>query len=580
VTVPDLRLSPDLRLPLDAVTETFALIANRGVGKSSTARVEVEEFHAAGLPVVVLDPKGDWWGLRYAADGGPGLPFVVFGGDRADVPLEPTAGALLAEVVVQHRLSCVLDLSAMSKTAARRFACEFAEELYRRNRDPIHVVVDEADVLIPQRASADVARLLGAMEDLGKRGRGRGIGVTIISQRAADVSKTVLDLCETLIVLRVTGPRTRKAVLDWIDDHTDDPDAIREVIGSLKALEVGEAWVWSPGYLRLLRRIRVRPIRTFDSHATPTPGERRLKPTRPAAIDLATLGERIAATVEASKANDPKVLRRRIGDLERELAEARAARPEPRVERIEVEVPVLDAALVARVEAAVAPLFEVAEGIQHARDAIGEALGHWQRPAPAPTVASERPVEAPATVPAAESPVPPPKASTAVPAAGAAPSGNGTVKSLGKAERLILTVLAQHPAGRSKQQLAIQSGYSIRGGGFNNALGALRSAELVERGEPIRATQAGVAALGSTWEPRPTGRPLLDLWCSRLGKAERLILTALADAAPGTLTKQEVADRTGYAANGGGFGNALGRLRTLELVEGYQELQVADVLAE
>ena len=88
------------------------------------------------------------------------------------------------------------------------------------------------------------------------------------------------------------------------------------------------------------------------------------------------------------------------------------------------------------------------------------------------------------------------------------------------------------------------------------------------------------AALGSTWEPRPTGRPLLDLWCSRLGKAERLILTALADAAPGTLTKQEVADRTGYAANGGGFGNALGRLRTLELVEGYQELQVADVLVE
>ncbi len=35
-----------------------------------------------------------------------------------------------------------------------------------------------------------------------------------------------------------------------------------------------------------------------------------------------------------------------------------------------------------------------------------------------------------------------------------------------------------------------------------------------------------------------------------------------------TLTKEEVAAKAGYEANGGGFNNTLGRLRTLELVRG------------
>ena len=40
-----------------------------------------------------MDPKGDWWGLRAAADGkGPGLPIVIVGGEHGDVPLEVGAG--------------------------------------------------------------------------------------------------------------------------------------------------------------------------------------------------------------------------------------------------------------------------------------------------------------------------------------------------------------------------------------------------------------------------------------------------------------------------------------------------------
>ncbi len=86
---PKLKLSQDLELPEEAVTETFAILGKRGVGKTTTARVLTEELLEVGLPVLILDPTGVWWGLRTSADGRrDGYPVVIFGGDHADVPLE------------------------------------------------------------------------------------------------------------------------------------------------------------------------------------------------------------------------------------------------------------------------------------------------------------------------------------------------------------------------------------------------------------------------------------------------------------------------------------------------------------
>ena len=55
-----LTLGPGLVLPVEAVTETFAILAKRGAGKTYTAAVLVEEMMSAGLPVVIIDPVGVW----------------------------------------------------------------------------------------------------------------------------------------------------------------------------------------------------------------------------------------------------------------------------------------------------------------------------------------------------------------------------------------------------------------------------------------------------------------------------------------------------------------------------------------
>ena len=183
-----LHLADGFDLPLEAVTETFAILAKRGSGKTSTAVVLAEEMIGTGQQVLTVDPTGVWWGLRAGRSGGQdgGLPVVIVGGDHADLSLVETEGAALAKMLVAEGVSAVLDLSQLSKSATRRVMTDFLETLYRVNRDPLHLIVDEADLLAPQRLPKDMLRLLGAMDDVVRRGRAHGLGVTLISQRHVD----------------------------------------------------------------------------------------------------------------------------------------------------------------------------------------------------------------------------------------------------------------------------------------------------------------------------------------------------------------------------------------------------------
>jgi len=52
---------------------------------------------------VVVDPKGDWWGIRSSADGKPWPADVILGGEHGDVPLEVGGGELVAHLVVAER---------------------------------------------------------------------------------------------------------------------------------------------------------------------------------------------------------------------------------------------------------------------------------------------------------------------------------------------------------------------------------------------------------------------------------------------------------------------------------------------
>ncbi len=148
---------------------------------------------------------------------------------------------------------------------------------------------------------------------------------------------------------------------------------------------------------------------------------------------------------------------------------------------------------------------------------------------------------------------------------------------MGKALRSILTVLAQYGAC-TKNKIAAVSGYAVTGGGFNNALSEGRTNGWLQGSDPVEITDDGLLALGS-YDALPSGEKLLQNWLGKLGKAEREIVLALA-ASGDAVAKEDLAGRTGYAASGGGFKNALSRLRTLDLIEGKDQIALARDFAE
>ncbi len=565
------------RPALEAVTQTFGVLAVRGAGKSNLGAVMAEEMYTAHLPFVVIDPVGSWWGLRSAGDGkGAGPEVPIFGGRHGDVPLERAAGPLLADLIVDQRMTCVLDVSDFSEGDKIKFLIDFGERLYRRNTEPLHLFLEEADDYCPQRPMHEQARLLRVWENIVRRGRARGLGITMITQRSAALNKNVLTQIETLFVLRTTSPQDRAAIEAWVKYQGGSP----EMLATLPGLVAGEAWVWSPSWLKTFKRVRIRRRRTFDSGATPKQTKGARPPPALAEIDLSAIKERMAETITRAKLEDPEELRaelarreKRIGELQRELDRALKA---TKTEKIEIRTPIEDeleklASINAKTDALLAEARAlgsiVAEAMKHALGANQSAerlrsdhmrvtgSGH------VPESSSAERGRKPATT--------------------KRPTNGVSNNEVGRGGlRRILIALAQCPDGLSNKQIGVRAGLSSGSGTFATYLGRARSNGWIvgDGAGRRRITDAGITALGS-YDPLPTGSALLDHWLGELGNGGAMrLLRAIAEAYPQGLGRDAAAERAKLSAGSGTFATYLGKLRTLELISGSAQLRASDDL--
>lgn len=567
-------------LPLDAVTTTIGILGIRGSGKTHTASVVAEEMLAAGLPVIVLDPLDCLWGLRTSADGkGPGYQVTVLGGEHADIPLEASSGPIVADFAVEHGVSPILSLRHFSKTDQRRFVADFCERLYRLkgksgNQTPLHVIIDEADEVAPQRLGHGSERCFGAVDTLVRRGRSSGIGVTLISQRPAAINKDVLTQIELLVAHRVISPQDRKAIDLWIEAHPvgEQADKMAKSLASLKA---GECWVWSPSWLDVFERITVRQRRTFDSSATPKIGARVVAPSGRAEVDLGALRASMAATIEKAEANDPAALRRKIAELERQLAKASTGDHRECQSREAALSHAIDALRESNIkfEKRVADIKAICDfpekaipspagshpsntGDSHHRDTKDWCEDHRIIPP-----ADRLPREA--------------RLSKQI-AAFVRENSNDNGSSLPRAKRSVLIALAQYPQGRNRTQIALLSGYSQTSGSFGQTLADLGRDGLIDGSKDLfTITKSGLAALGN-FAPLPTGAALIEYWSNRRPRCEGMILEYVASRYPKRLDKTVVAEATAYSPTSGSFGQAIANLRALGLITAETEFTLSD----
>lgn len=559
-----LRISEDLALPIDFVVGTEADLATKGMGKSHLAQVIAEELLEHGQVFAAIDPTDAWWGLRSSADGkSDGYQVTVFGGDHADIQLEPDAGVALADFVMEERRPIIICTEGLTQSGEVRVVREFLERIYRKNREPLKLFVDEADMFAPQKPDdPEDAKSIRAMRNIVRRGRKKGIGCMMITQRPAELNKGVLNMCDTLFVLGMESPLDIDPIEKWTRSKEPKVRAIAdEMIDSLTTLPVGDAWVVKKR-AGLFKRFRARAKRTFDSGATPKPGQRAPVAKKLAPIDLKVVGERIAAMVERQRAEDPKLLKARVAELEKDITRMKAAaleRPTAKAEIKTVEKPVVKEAQLQRLgvlieqgDGLVNRIRDVAGAARQSLDAvcdkaaafglkleasIGE-LRNGLRAATTPNIPGGRPaLSAPAaTRNAAAVTIRREAVSRNIPA------GDGV--RLPPGEAATLRAALQFPNGLQRAQLTVLTQY--KRSSRDAYIQRLREKGLLDvSGDRVTATAAGAAAMPNA-EPLPTGQALQEHWLRELPEGERAVLTVLLAHEGAEISREEIDAQTGY----------------------------------
>lgn len=317
-----LHISSDLTLPINAVTQKFAILGTSGGGKSYTAQKLAELMLDAGAQIVAVDPVGIWWSLRLLADGKrPGYEQVrVFGGDHGDLPLTPESGSLIARILAERRISAVLDVSQFITGEMKRFLTDFAEQFFqskKRHKSPVHLFLEECQTYIPQDKSdkADPT-MLNRWERLIKFFRNYGGGTSMISQQPQSVNKKALNLADTLFAMRTIGSHEREAILKWVKDVVESES---ELVARLPKLDTGVCHIWSPSWLKISRDIKILPKRTFDAGKTPEMGVDAVEPKPLTPVDVEQLKTEMKEMIEKVKEEDPRLLRQEIMRLKADI---------------------------------------------------------------------------------------------------------------------------------------------------------------------------------------------------------------------------------------------------------------------
>lgn len=582
---------------LEVSKRHVAILGMTGSGKTSTAKLFVQEIANADGRVCILDPiKSDWWGITSSKDGKhPGLPFVILGGPYAHVPLHSGAGKAVGDLVAAGKLPLsICDMVDLEPGGLAKFFIDFAPRFVRRRNAPVHIVIEEAHEFAPKERggiSGDENRLIHWAKKLGTAGRSQGARLIVATQRTQSLHNAILSSCETLIVHRLTHHDDQKPVIKWVMGNFGKAlaDQVAESVGKL---EDGEAWVLSVATRpHVHERVRMPMHTTYDNSRTPDGADD--ADVKRATVDRDTVAKLIGQALEDARANDPAELKttiaelkRRVKGLEEELAK-KAAPAGSESELRALQKYVQDT--LEEVDFYRQRLLHVSEEFkehgrmlielgalaaksydQRTKEAGDEhrAVRHVQDTSHAAEAVSgglhvhdgRRDAERHVDLPSVQR-----RAGAEAPRASRREAGEALEKGPG----LILDAAAWwealgHPAP-TRAQVAAISGYAVSGGSFQRYLSTLSSKGLVTLAEGrVSLTPAGRDAAAVPDTP-PTLSELRRRVLDVLESGPRKILEVLLRS-PLEMARTQVAELAGFEPSGGTFQRYVSTLSSMELI--------------
>jgi hypothetical protein len=177
------------------LTGRCCVIGQSGSGKSFLIGVIAEELSKSHLPFLIIDTEGEYVNLGKAY----GL-IVVGNGPEANISLG-TDYALLFRQSINAKKPVVMDVSdAVDPQQEVYEAVKALYDVEEELRNPYLVIIEEADKFVPQVVKSKI----NIIEEVSVRGRKRGLGLLVATQRPANISKNVLAQCSYGFIGKLT----------------------------------------------------------------------------------------------------------------------------------------------------------------------------------------------------------------------------------------------------------------------------------------------------------------------------------------------------------------------------------------
>jgi hypothetical protein len=187
----------------ELVTGRTAVIAQTGAGKSWTIGVICEQLCKNNIGFCIIDTEGEYFSLKEK------FQLLWVGKDPAcDVDLDKVDLRGLVETVVEENVPMIFDVSdVIDEKAAVAAVCGALYEAGSKLRTPYLLIIEEADKFVAQRD-----KILKEIEEISRRGRKRGVGLLLATQRPALVNKNVLSQCGNQLIGKLTTEADLAAV--------------------------------------------------------------------------------------------------------------------------------------------------------------------------------------------------------------------------------------------------------------------------------------------------------------------------------------------------------------------------------
>ena len=164
--------------------------------------------------------------------------------------------------IIRPGVTTILDVSDVSSEVAMIFVADILRRLYKEKKrgdksriPPTVVIIEEAQRLLPRKETPASKRII----DLIRRGRRRGVGIVLVSQRPVRLHADAVSVANTSICFRLKGRD-----LEYIGDLMS---LSKEELRAIPRLPRGVCIIDGPVVTRPLR-IKVRPRMTKHGGAT------------------------------------------------------------------------------------------------------------------------------------------------------------------------------------------------------------------------------------------------------------------------------------------------------------------------